>query len=44
MIGVEVVVQGRDEKVSHVDNEPSFSNHVPERIIHESLEGGGGVT
>ena len=41
--GVEVVVWGRDEEVIHVDDKPSFSDHVPERIIHESLEGGGGV-
>ena len=32
-----------DEKVVHVDDEPSFSNHIPERVGHESLESGGGV-
>ena len=32
-----------DEKIIHVDNEPSFGNHVVEGVIHETLEGGGGV-
>ena len=27
-----------DEKVVHVDDEPSFSNHILEGVIHESLE------
>ena len=32
-----------DEKVIHVDDELSFSDHVPEGIIHDSLERGRGV-
>ena len=37
------VIVGVDEEVIHVDDEPSFSNHIPERVGHESLESGGGV-
>ena len=36
-------VIGEDEEVIHIDNEPSFGNHVSERVIHKSLEGGRGV-
>ena len=36
-------VGGIDEEIIHIDDEPSFSNHVAERVIHETLEGGGGV-
>jgi hypothetical protein len=36
---VEFVVRGEYEKVVHVDDEPSFGNHVSERVIHETLEG-----
>jgi len=36
-------VGGEDEEVVHVDDEPSFSNHVSEGVIHKSLEGGRGV-
>ena len=36
-------VGGVDEEIIHIDNEPSFSNHVAERVVHETLEGGGGV-
>ena len=32
-----------DEKVIHVDDEPSFGNHVAEGVVHESLKSGGGV-
>ena len=38
-----MVVRGRDEEVIHVNDEPSFGDHVSEQVIHESLEGGGGV-
>ena len=38
-----VVIIGVDEEVIHVDDEPSFSNHIPEGVGHESLESGGGV-
>ena len=36
-------VRGCNEEVIHVDDEPSFSDHVPEGVIHESLECDGGV-
>jgi len=36
-------VWGEDKEVVHVDDEPSFGDHVPERVVHESLESGGGV-
>ena len=36
-------VRGVDEKIIHVDNEPSFGNHIVEGVVHETLEGGGGV-
>ena len=32
-------VWGINEKVVHVDDEPSFSNHITERVVHEPLEG-----
>ena len=37
-------VREGDEKVIHVDDKPSFSDHVSEGVIHESLEHCGGVT
>ena len=40
---VEGIVGGVDEEIVHVDNEPSFSNHIAEGVVHESLEGCGGV-
>ena len=36
-------VGGIDEKIIHVNNEPSFGNHVAEGVVHETLEGSGGV-
>ena len=36
-------VGGEDEEVIHVDDEPSFSNHIAEGVIHETLEGGGQI-
>jgi len=36
-------IGGEDEEVIHVDNKPSFCDHVPEGVIHESLESGGRV-
>ena len=36
-------VGGVDEEIIHVDYEPSFGNHVAEGVVHESLEGSGGV-
>ena len=40
---VEGGVGGIDEEIIHVDNEPSFGNHIAKGVIHETLEGGGGV-
>ena len=35
---------GREDKeVIHINDKPSFSDHVSEGVIHESLECGGGV-
>ena len=36
-------VGGVDKKVVHVNDEPSFGNHVAKGVVHESLESGGGV-
>ena len=32
-----------DEEVIHIDDEPSFGNHVLEGVIYEPLKGGRGV-
>ena len=32
-----------DKKIVHIDNEPSFCDHIMEGVVHELLEGGGGV-
>ena len=37
------VIIGVDEEVVHVNDEPSFCDHVPEGIGHESLKSGGGI-
>ena len=37
------VIVGVDEEVVHVNDEPSFFNHISERVGHESLKSGGGV-
>ena len=36
-------IQGENEEIVHVDDEPSFGDHVPEGVIHEVLECGWGV-
>ena len=36
-------VREEDEEVVHVDDKPSFDDHVSEGVVHESLEGGGKV-
>ena len=38
-----LVVVGVDKEVVHVYDEPSFCNHIPKGIRHESLKGGGGI-
>ena len=37
-----VIVQV-DEEVIHVNDEPSFCDHIPKRIRHEPLKSGGGI-
>ena len=37
-------VGGGNEEVIHIDDEPSFSDHISEGVIYESLECGGRVT
>ena len=37
------VIVGVDEEVVHVNDKPSFCNHIPERVRHELLKSGGGV-
>ena len=36
-------VGGVDEGIVHIDDKSSFGNHVAEGVIHEALEGSGGV-
>ena len=36
-------IRGGNEEVIHIDDEPSFSDHVSEQVVHESLECGRGV-
>ena len=36
-------VGGVDEEVVHIDDEPSFGDHVAEGVVHESLKGGRGI-
>ena len=43
MFLVESGVRGVDEEIIHIDNKPSFGNHVAEGVVHESLKGSGGV-
>ena len=40
---VEGSVGGIDEEIIHADDEPSFSDHITEEVIHEPLKGGGRV-
>ena len=32
-----------NEEVVHVNDKPSFRNHIAKRVIHEALESGGGI-
>ena len=43
LFGVGCRIRGGNKEVIHVDDEPSFCDHVSERVIHESLECGRGV-
>ena len=40
---VEGGIGGVDEEVIHIDNEPSFGDHIVEGVVHEALEGSGGI-
>ena len=37
-------VGGIDEEVIHIDDKPTFGNHVMEGVIHKLLESSGGVS
>ena len=37
-------VGGVDEEVIHVDDKPSFCDHIVKGIIHKALEGGRGIS
>ena len=37
------LIRGEYKEVVHVDDEPSFNDHVSEGVIHEALECGRGV-
>ena len=36
-------VGGVNKEIIHIDDEPSFGNHIAEGVVHEALKGGGGV-
>ena len=38
-----LVIVWIDEEVIHVNDELSFSNHIPERVWHELLKSGEGI-
>ena len=40
---VEGIVWGENEEIVHVDDKPAFGDHIAERVVHETLEGSGGV-
>ena len=37
-------VRGVNEQIVHVNDKPSFRNHVAKRIVHKTLESGGEVS
>ena len=43
LFGMSFQVRGGDEEVIHVDDKPSFSNHISEGVVHELLKHGRGV-
>ena len=43
MFFMEGGIRGVDEEIIHVDNEPSFGDHIAEGVVHETLEGSGGI-
>jgi hypothetical protein len=36
-------IRGENQEIVHVNDKPSFSDEVTERVVHETLEGGRGV-
>ena len=40
---VDFFIRREDEEVVHVNDKSSFSDHVAEGVVHETLEHGGGV-
>ena len=44
VFGVGFLVGGDNELVIHIDDKPSFSSHVTEEVVHESLEHDRGIT
>ena len=36
-------VGGVDEEVIHIDDKPSFGDHIAEGVVHEPLKSGGGI-
>ena len=43
MFAMGLFVRGENKEVVHVNDKPSFGNHVTKRVVHEPLEHGGGV-
>jgi hypothetical protein len=41
---MEFIIWEEDEDIVHLDNEPSFGDHVSKGVIHETLEGRQGVS
>ena len=36
-------VGGEDKEVIHIDDKPSFCNHIAEGVVHEALKGSGRI-
>ena len=33
-------IRWEDEKIVHIDDYPSFHNHISKQVVHEALKGG----
>ena len=42
-LSVSGIIRREYKEVVHVDDKPSFHNHIFKQVIHETLEGGRGV-
>ena len=42
-LSVSGIIGWEDKEVIHVDDKPSFHNHISKWVVHEMLEGGRGV-